>query len=478
LAQCKQLLRDRAAHLTTRGIEPPLADFRLASLRITRPGDDLGSAVWKGNRENPRRRDTKGSRLADEAWPEVTEGQRAALEEILTTFLALGEWPNHAYLDQQLHDRGFDLDAELATLPERLIAPDSRRSAGGVFYQDGEQIGLMARGLAVCRGAERQIALFIACLRWAVERNASLKLVPNKEPVRQWPASEAIEAMEVVSGDALGEQEAMLIFEVMRWERDLPTWSGIPADASTWVLYVPREIRGMADVRSMDDYLEKIKPRASTTQVAPIAPPSAVPGFSDPYSLSSAADVIDESLTAEARARGLTSEPEKSEAQPPKRNESRLSSWLQTPALVITTLAGACAIGATAFGIYKWASAGHHQPSATSGLISNCGSVHAPFKSGGRTFIEREYPHSPVKTFIDCHGPSGVGMSIAANQVVRVYCRVFDVSIPSVEPGGYWYRIASPPWNGKYWSPANTFLNGDPPFGPYRHPTDLNVPKC
>jgi hypothetical protein len=421
-------------------------------LRITRPGDDLGSAVWKGNRENPRRRDTKGSRLADEAWPEVTEGQRAALEEILTTFLALDEWPNHAYLDQQLHDRGFDLDAELATLPERLIAPDSRRSAGGVFYQDGEQIGLMARGLAVCRGAERRIALFIACLRWAVERNASLKLVPNKEPVRQWPASEAIDAMESASGDALGEREAMLIFEVMRWERDLPTWNGIPADASTWMLHVPREIRGIADVRSMDDYLEEIKPRA-TTQVAPIPPPTAVTGFSDPYSLSSAAHVIDETLAAEARARGLASEPEKPEAKPPKRNESRLSSWLQTPALVITTLAGVCAIGATVFGILKWASSDHHQPSATRGLISSCGSVHAPFKSGGRTFIEREYPHSPVKTFIDCHGPSGVGMSIAANQVVRVYCpgvRCLDpfggtrwLLVPDREPALEWQVLVA-----------------------------------
>lgn len=35
-------------------------------------------------------------------------------------------------------------------------------------------------------------------------------------------------------------------------------------------------------------------------------------------------------------------------------------------------------------------------------------------------------------------------------------------TIASVNPDGYWYRIASSPWNNACYSPANTFMSGDP----------------
>jgi hypothetical protein len=39
--------------------------------------------------------------------------------------------------------------------------------------------------------------------------------------------------------------------------------------------------------------------------------------------------------------------------------------------------------------------------------------------------------------------------------------------VASENPDGYWYRIASAPWSNGYYSPANTFMNGDPYGGPY-----------
>ena len=57
-------------------------------------------------------------------------------------------------------------------------------------------------------------------------------------------------------------------------------------------------------------------------------------------------------------------------------------------------------------------------------------------------------------------------------------CKVFDPTIISVNPDGYWYRIASSPWSDGYYAPANTFLDGDPPNGPYTHNTDFAVPDC
>ena len=61
---------------------------------------------------------------------------------------------------------------------------------------------------------------------------------------------------------------------------------------------------------------------------------------------------------------------------------------------------------------------------------------------------------------------------------VNVSCKVYDPYIASVNPDGYWYRIASSPWNNELLSPANTFMNGDPWGGPYTHNTDFKVPDC
>jgi hypothetical protein len=156
-----------------------------------------------------------------------------------------------------------------------------------------------------------------------------------------------------------------------------------------------------------------------------------------------------------------------------QRHDGDAKSFLDRFGLVIGIIAGLCAIGGTAYGIYSWTA-----PGGVSSYLTSCGATHTPFPKNARTYVEVVWPHSHASTFRDCDGPTGVGRIIQPNQTVRVYCRVHDVSIPSVKPGGDWYRIASSPWNGDFWSPANTFLNGDPKFGPYHHPTDLRVPKC
>lgn len=71
-----------------------------------------------------------------------------------------------------------------------------------------------------------------------------------------------------------------------------------------------------------------------------------------------------------------------------------------------------------------------------------------------------------------------MGVKIAAAAYVQVSCKVYDPTIASVNPDGYWYRIATSPWNNAYYAAANTFMNGDPWNGPYNHPTDWNVPNC
>jgi len=94
------------------------------------------------------------------------------------------------------------------------------------------------------------------------------------------------------------------------------------------------------------------------------------------------------------------------------------------------------------------------------------------------TWAEQETPNHPVNTFTNYHNASGMGPAVASGQWVNVSCKVYDPTIGSVNPDGYWYRIASPPWNNAYYSPANTFMNGDPYGGPYTHNTDFSVANC
>jgi transcriptional regulator with XRE-family HTH domain len=94
------------------------------------------------------------------------------------------------------------------------------------------------------------------------------------------------------------------------------------------------------------------------------------------------------------------------------------------------------------------------------------------------TWQEQEFHRGGAPSFLDPTSPAGEGPRLAFKQVVLVACKVRAPSIPSVTPDGYWYLVASPPWNRHYYVAANTFLNGDPPAGPYTHNTDSQVRTC
>jgi hypothetical protein len=94
------------------------------------------------------------------------------------------------------------------------------------------------------------------------------------------------------------------------------------------------------------------------------------------------------------------------------------------------------------------------------------------------TYTETGGNRKGSPTFSDPAHPSAAGPKVGFLQNVQVSCKVKAVPFPSVYPDGYWYRIAGSPWNNNWYSPANTFLNGDPMNGPYSHWTDFRVPDC
>jgi hypothetical protein len=84
-----------------------------------------------------------------------------------------------------------------------------------------------------------------------------------------------------------------------------------------------------------------------------------------------------------------------------------------------------------------------------------------------------------ARTFANAFTLSSPGPDLTANEQVRVICKVYAPTPPSVVPNGYWYRLASKPWSGRYFAPANSFWNGDiPGKRPYTHNTDFKVPNC
>lgn len=94
------------------------------------------------------------------------------------------------------------------------------------------------------------------------------------------------------------------------------------------------------------------------------------------------------------------------------------------------------------------------------------------------TWTEQEGSHG-ANSFVNPHNASGMGPRLDAMAYVQVSCKVYAPEITSVNPDGYWYRIASAPWNNGYYIAANTFWNGDVPgVYPYTHNTDWNVPNC
>jgi hypothetical protein len=104
---------------------------------------------------------------------------------------------------------------------------------------------------------------------------------------------------------------------------------------------------------------------------------------------------------------------------------------------------------------------------------------------------EQRHPGENAQSFKEVAGEGGAstyanpytlsepGEPVEPGQTVKVTCRVYAPEPPSVNPDGYWYRLASPPWNGQYYAPANSFWNGDiPGHRPYTHNTDKRVPVC
>jgi len=92
------------------------------------------------------------------------------------------------------------------------------------------------------------------------------------------------------------------------------------------------------------------------------------------------------------------------------------------------------------------------------------------------TYTEYTVNPNGAPTFTNPVNASGQGPNVPANTLVQVTCKLgFSPggTIASAFPDGYWYKIASAPWNNQYWAVANVFWNGGLTIN-----EDPNVPNC
>jgi tRNA A-37 threonylcarbamoyl transferase component Bud32 len=94
------------------------------------------------------------------------------------------------------------------------------------------------------------------------------------------------------------------------------------------------------------------------------------------------------------------------------------------------------------------------------------------------TTYPAQAPPTGATTFMNPFRENGRGPRVPFNARIEVICKVYAPSEPSVDPG-YWYLVATAPWNGRYYTPANSYLNGgDGPGGVPDPDVDPTIPDC
>jgi hypothetical protein len=184
--------------------------------------------------------------------------------------------------------------------------------------------------------------------------------------------------------------------------------------------------------------------------------------------------------------------PAPSEGRPKPRQDraaqsirARWTSWRRsTKAIVVTAAAFVVAtVSFLADGISLWKEVVNNDQVATGARASSARRVvPAPTCltcTTGKTFPQRVGPRSMgARTFRNPLAFGDEGPRVKPRQRVRVVCRYLQADAPPTVQPGWWYLIASPPWSRQYYSPANSYLNGDPFNGPYRAEFDNGVPVC
>jgi hypothetical protein len=162
------------------------------------------------------------------------------------------------------------------------------------------------------------------------------------------------------------------------------------------------------------------------------------------------------------------------------------AAYINSTGVVLATVIGAIIAASVAVSLAVGSSSSSHSSAHGSPTASRSANAAAPTRTGsgtaaapavGRTWTETTFSQS--KTFADyVNAGYPLGAPLGARQAVKVSCRVRGFTVQDGDP--WWYRLASPPWNGQYYATSDVFYNtpnasGNPINGVI---VDKRVPVC
>ena len=146
------------------------------------------------------------------------------------------------------------------------------------------------------------------------------------------------------------------------------------------------------------------------------------------------------------------------------------------PVAIIAVLVAASLAGCSSSVSQRGAATSPAATQTTSTATSHSASSTAT-STTGRAWTETTFTQSKAfADYLNAGHPSGA--TLRSRQAVKVSCRVRGFVVKDGDP--WWYRLASPPWNGHYYATSDVFYNtpgasGNPINGVV---VDKRVPVC
>jgi transcriptional regulator with XRE-family HTH domain len=112
------------------------------------------------------------------------------------------------------------------------------------------------------------------------------------------------------------------------------------------------------------------------------------------------------------------------------------------------------------------------------GVAAACFAALSGGGPGGPASTWTETTGTPAHTWADPVQLTGAGTPLGPRQSVQVLCRVKGYVVEDGDP--WWYRLASSPWNGRYYATSDAFYNNGATSGPVDDGVvvDEQVPIC
>ena len=373
---------------------------------------------------------------------------RDLLKRTFERFEESGEWPQLEDLQHDFTVRGAN-DIDVATLARAMPRPLG-------FVEQGRLV-LLTRGLSNVELAAGLLnvwaeALHVACQRWVQDHKTA------------WLTRKDVE--ELTHGDR---HQTDLVSELLFRER----WAFGDAHGKPTENWKQKIIDSVRIAQHKQDARMLLEKRAASEFPAPARQAAVSP---------------EPKPEAPAEATTMPAKPNQQSTgeveDPPLTPRKRLRRFFANPYAVV--IIG----GVVVLLIWAILAGGFHEvfdgESDGSAITTDTGTTGKQKTTGeeeqsgeGSKPFKETAGEGGASTYANPHTLSEPGEPVEPGQAVQVTCRVYSPEPPSVKPDGYWYRLASPPWDGQYYAPANSFWNGDiPGHPPYTHNTDRRVPEC